>query len=308
MRSRLRVALAILTLAASSLPASGQSAAYCPSLVIRSLDQFVTLSADDTAVRCSREGRRISTFVAPGPIVRLEASEDETVIRLQLSDAQEVYFQVRTGLPVSKDQFTTTGPPRQCKFRMNARADTSFVGGLEVFEVESGRSVQRMEEVRYVSRARWSQTGTAEVAVGMQRAGRTGLSAFRFDPDTGELRELFWFPGYFDSVDYFAFDADRGYGVVTSRNFETSVIDLRTGKNPLHIDQRISPPAPPPVWVSTPGWLTPGTALVAVAGAFGFVVFSVVGARAAWRVIQRRVVAAGGNSPEAQDYREPFGT
>jgi hypothetical protein len=190
---------------------------------------------------------------------------------------------------------------------MNARPDTSFVGRLEVVEAESGRSVRRLEEVRYVSRVRWSQTGTAEVAVGMQRAGQTGLSGFRFDPSTGELRELFWFPDYFESVDYFAFDADRGYGIVTSRDFVTSVIDLRTGNNSVSIDQRISQPAPPPVWVSTPGWLTPGTAVVAAAGILGLLIFLRFGIRALKRRIGRRLAQAPGGTLEAADYSEPFG-
>jgi len=281
--------------------------AYRPSLALRSTGQFVSLSAENTAVVCSYGGRQLRSFVAPGPIVRLEASADESVIRLQLADAHDLCFFTQSGLPASRDQFTGVGPPRQTKFRMNARPESSFVGRLEVMEEQSGRSVRRLEEIRYVSRVRWSQAGLAEVAVGMQRAGQTGLSGFRFDPNTGELRELFWFPGYFETVDYFAFDVERGYGIVTSSNFATHVIDLQTGKSGLIIVQGISPPSPPPVWVSTPGWLTPGTAVVAAAGIVGFLIFLRLGLRALKRRIERRIAEMPPGTLEAADYSELFG-
>lgn len=312
MRSRSHLAILIVSIAV--VPAAGQVPAFRPSWALRSTGQFVTLSAENTAVLCNYGGGRLRTFVAPGPIVRLEVTADEAVIRLQLADAQELCYYTQSGLPASKDQFTNLGPPRQSKFRMNARPDSSFVGRLEVVESESGRSIRRLEEVRYVSRARWSDNGTAEVTVGVQRAGRTGLSAFQFNPSTGELRELFWSPGNFDCVDYFAFDADRGYGVFTSREFVTSLIDLRTGKCVLSIDLRIQPPPPTPVPVSSPGWLTPGTAVVAAAGIVGFLIFLrlglralKIGLRALKRRIDRRIAEAPPGTLEAADYSEPFG-
>jgi len=302
-RSHLLVAFAITGTLANDSPVSGQST-YRPTVVIRSADQFAMLSGESTVVVYGRDGLRLRVFNVPHLIDELELSADETVIRIASTKGPDNYFDVQSGASRNIKQFLASAPPKQPKYRTNS--SRPFIGRLQVIEAATERRVRILDEVRVVGPERWSRDGTVDIPVGVFRNGDIGVAAYRFNSVTGELRELFWFPGSFEFAQHMAFDPDRGYGVITSHDFEASLIDLQTGKCLMTISHKTPPPPQPSSLIRCGGSPTPATAVGVLlgVGCLGVLVVLMKFSRAVWRAIQRQMVIDPTKVPEASDYQE----
>jgi hypothetical protein len=308
MRSWLTTALTIsLGLWVGASPAAVSAAErgghYLPTLVLRSTGQFITLSAEDTAVLCGPEGVPCRSFEVSYPIARLELSADDRVVRLRPAEGPGDCFDVQSGSPVPPNRFVPVAPPERPKYRV--RGEPPFSGRLQTVDAATGRLGQSLSEVRYVYPPVWIAGGTADIPVGVVRGGMACVAAFRFSPITGELRELFCFPGDFEIAKHLAFDIERGVAFLTSADFETSVFDLRTGRRMAYIHHAITPAAAPLVPTARQSFFTPGTALVVVLGTAGALVLLVFGGRSLCTQIGRLTLARAPSTPEAADYCDP---
>ncbi|WP_020476187.1 hypothetical protein [Zavarzinella formosa] len=277
-----------------------------PTVVLRTTGQFITESAENIATLYDINGNPIRSFVVPERINRLEVSADDSIIRIKTVD-HDMCFRVRSGEPVADGQFVTAVEPDNARFVAGEFEDVkNHRPGrqLEVVEISTKRRVRLVEDVGRVYPPLWSSTGLADIRVVFYADGREEGGAFRFDPSTGELRELFRIPVGYQVIEKLAFDTELGYGVVTWPNLRTSVIDLRTGKEKFEIDNSANFIYPSTPWYvildQQPRWVLMAV-LAFVAFIFGLCGFFLV------RFSRRRYrrIMAGSNRQESTDYKEP---
>lgn len=287
----------------STISAADRGIHFLPTVLLRSTGQYITPSGEKTAVLCGPEGIHHRVFEVSYPIARLELSADETVVRIGPTEGPGDCFDVRSGSPVPLSSFVAITEPARPKYRI--KGVPPFAGRLEVVEVATGKPVRVLTEVHYVCPANWLPGGVADIPVGIARAGDTWTAVLRFDPATSDVRETVCFPSSFEVAEFAAIDVDRGLAFLTSTNFTTSIIDVRTGLRRAYVHHQVTPPPPPVVQGSSADWFTPGTALVAVGAGIGGVYLLVLAGRSLWKRARRQTLTRTPKSPEAADYSEP---
>jgi hypothetical protein len=279
-----------------------------PTVCLRSTGQFVTQTAEKEATLYDLQGQAIRVFVSPSRIFRIELSADEKLILVE--GVAPTVFDVQTGAAVTGASFVPVAEPTGQRYRCEV-VESPYdwhVWHLELIDNTSGQRVRRPGTYDRYYEMRWLATGEAELPVMRNEKGQEGVALLRFNPSTGTVKELLWFPvfgqGSFLFIEGMAFDPERQIGVKTSYRFVTEVFDLRTGQRLLSIDNSKNYYNPYADYWSTPvGYLSSVELLLMTAVALFLLVGLCLALRMAWR-LTRRIPLGGPAKQDADDYGE----